>query len=235
MYRTKRGKLRPVARLRELLCVTCVLAIAHWGFADAPIDDQHKFAWGENIGWTNWRDADSGNAGVVIGPTFLGGFIWGENVGWINTGDGSPADGVHYANLDGTDYGVNRDPATDFLFGLAWGENVGWVNFDTSSLGGDRARFDLCLGRFLGYAWGENVGWINLDDSTHYVATILESDCNTNGVEDACDISDGASQDCNTNGLPDECEQDLDGDGLIDDCDDDIDDDGVGNDQDDCK
>ena len=31
-------------------------------------------------------------------------------------------------------------------------------------------------------------------------------DCNTNGVEDACDIGSGASSDINQNGVPDECE-----------------------------
>jgi len=45
------------------------------------------------------------------------------------------------------------------------------------------------------------------------------TDCNSNGIDDAQDISDGTSNDCNTNGVPDECEVDSDGDGVIDDCD----------------
>jgi hypothetical protein len=32
------------------------------------------------------------------------------------------------------------------------------------------------------------------------------ADCNTNGVDDSSDISQGTSADCNSNGLPDECE-----------------------------
>jgi endonuclease I len=44
-------------------------------------------------------------------------------------------------------------------------------------------------------------------------------DCNNNGIDDAEDISTGASQDCDSNGVPDECQTDSDGDGLIDPCD----------------
>ena len=148
----------------------------------SSIDPDHKFAWGENIGWTNWRDADGGADGVAVSDTFLGGFVWAENVGWINAGDGTPDDGVHYGNTDGSDAGVNIDPVTGQLFGLAWGENIGWVNFDTrASLSpfGQQARFDRNDGRFYGYVWGENVGWINLDDNEHYVAKLLlpPTDC----------------------------------------------------------
>jgi hypothetical protein len=51
------------------------------------------------------------------------------------------------------------------------------------------------------------------------------SDCNTNGIEDICDILGGASRDCNSNGIPDECDLDagtsvdLDSDGVPDECD----------------
>ena len=45
------------------------------------------------------------------------------------------------------------------------------------------------------------------------------TDCNTNGVEDATDISSGTSEDCDRNGVPDECEADADGDGVINPCD----------------
>ena len=60
---------------------------------------------------------------------------------------------------------------------------------------------------------------------------VSATDCNTNGIPDACDLACGpsggpcdlpgcgASQDCNTNGAPDECEPDGDGDGVIDACD----------------
>ncbi len=122
------------------------------------VDATNKHAWGENIGWTNWRDANGGTQGVHVGATFLTGFIWCENVGWINTGNGAGP----YANTNNTNFGVNIG-VSGFLNGFAWGENIGWVNFDTQpSLGAQGARFNYTTLRFEGYAWGENVGWINM-------------------------------------------------------------------------
>ncbi len=39
-----------------------------------------------------------------------------------------------------------------------------------------------------------------------YVFFLPAFDCNTNGVPDECDITEGLSRDCNKNGLPDDCE-----------------------------
>ena len=46
-----------------------------------------------------------------------------------------------------------------------------------------------------------------------------ESDCNSNGIPDSCDIASGAAGDCNANSIPDSCELDSDVDGTIDACD----------------
>lgn len=153
-------KTRSIARVIPLLLAVPALA-------QSNIDATSKFAWGENIGWLNWRDANSAADGVRVNATFLEGWIWAENVGWINTGNG----GAPYANTDGSSFGVNIGPG-GFLNGFAWGENIGWINFDTQAAVGAAlgARFDSAAGRFRGYAWGENVGWINLDDGTHFVA-----------------------------------------------------------------
>src|SRR5262249_70818 len=35
---------------------------------------------------------------------------------------------------------------------------------------------------------------------------VAGSDCNANGIPDACDITNGISIDCNANGIPDSCE-----------------------------
>jgi len=150
------------------------------------VDPAHKFAWQENCGWLNWRDANRGAQGARVTATFLSDYIWAENIGWINLGDGTPADGINYANVNGTDIGVNLDPETGDLFGLAWGENVGWINFDTRAALGphaQQAQLDLCENTLLGYAWGENIGWINLDDATHFVG--LGPDCAPGDI--ACD------------------------------------------------
>ncbi|MFT3683635.1 MAG: GC-type dockerin domain-anchored protein [Phycisphaerales bacterium] len=134
------------------------------------IDATNKYSWGENIGWMNWRDAGDpdGMQGVVVHSSFLSGFVWGENVGWINLGDGTPAGvGGQYANVNGTDFGVNRNPANGNLSGYGWGENIGWINFNGGAMATppQPARFDAIAHRFFGYAWGENVGWINLNDA----------------------------------------------------------------------
>lgn len=139
-------------------------------FSETNIDPAQKYAWGENIGWTNWRDAHPTNSGVVVNASYLSGYVWAENAGWINVGNG-PASGPSYANLDGTDFGVNIAPSGD-LSGFAWSENGGWVNFDTSTHSPNQARFDADDWRFRGWVWSENAGWINLDDATNFLEVV---------------------------------------------------------------
>ncbi len=176
-----------------LLGSVTILAVPMAGLlSPSNVDPTHRFGWGENIGWTNWRhDAPNLGDGVSVTPTHLAGMVWAENVGWINLGDGTGP----YRNdqADSTTFGVNIDFTTGDLFGKAWGENIGWINFDTRATQGphgQQARFDFCENRFRGYAWGENVGWINLSDATHFVG--LGPDCMKGDV--ACD---------GTIGLPD--------------------------------
>lgn len=158
--------------------------------AQSNIDPVHKFAWCENVGWTNWLDANGAALGVNVGATFLLGFIWSENAGWINVGNGPPPDGVHYANdpSDSSTFGVNVDLGTGDLFGLAWSENFGWINFDTASLDDGRAQFDACQRRFFGFAWGENIGWINLGEAAAFVGVgpcgFADFDCNSSVRDD---------------------------------------------------
>ncbi|MFQ5805235.1 MAG: hypothetical protein ACE5I3_02155 [Phycisphaerae bacterium] len=197
------------------LTFIAALPLATAASGQSSIHPGYKFAWAENIGWTNWRDANNASAGVAIGPTFLSGFIWAENAGWINIGDGLPADGVHYANHDGSDFGVNLDPDTGDLFGLGWGENVGWINFDTRDKGEQRARFDEMACRFRGYAWAENVGWINLDDEEHFVALLLDGDLDYDGDVDLSDLAQLLGHYGTSSGAAWE-DGDIDGDGDVD-------------------
>lgn len=151
-----------------------MLALAMFGaaaLANSTVHPTNKFAWQENTGWTNWRDANGAAQGVRVHATFLSGWIWGENIGWITVGNGAPGLCNSYANTTGADAGVNILPSGD-LTGYAWAENVGWINFDTRaalSAHGQQARYDAPNARFRGYAWGENIGWINLDHFTHFV------------------------------------------------------------------
>jgi hypothetical protein len=155
-----------------LTIAATALTLAGTAFGQlSNIDATNKFSWGENIGWMNWRDAGNPatSQGAVVHNKFLSGFVWGENIGWINLGDGTPAGaGGQYANVNGTDFGVNRNSTTGNLSGYAWGENIGWINFGGGALAtpAQPARFDRVAQRFFGYAWGENVGWINLNDAT---------------------------------------------------------------------
>jgi len=167
-------------------------------FGASNVNPSHPYAWGENVGWLNWHDANGGLDGACAHSTFLSGFLWAENIGYINLGDGTPANGSRYANAEGSDCGVNIDTNGD-LFGLAWSENVGWVNFDTrSSLRpySQQARFDGTSGRLRGYAWGENIGWVNLDDSATYVAFDVSArgDFDADGDVDLADF--GVFQSC---------------------------------------
>lgn len=169
--------------------------------AQSNIDVTNKSGWGENVGWTNWRDADATNAGIIVGPTFMGGSVWGENVGFISLGDGAPDNGVEYTNLDGSDFGVNIE-ADGKLHGLAWGENIGWINFDGGAMAAppQAARIGCAdppgspLARLTGFVWGENVGWINLSSltvgkfvSVDAATTPIDCDMNHDGVANGAD------------------------------------------------
>lgn len=170
-------------------CVA-LLAAAACAAAQSNVSDTHKYAWQENTGWTNWRDAGSpaGDQGVTIHPSYLTGSIWFENTGWLSVGK-HPLNGtLHYPNLTGADAGVNILAGGD-LAGFAWGENVGWVIFDTGSLGEKRARFDHSSCRFRGYAWGENIGWLNLDDASQYIGSACYADCDLSCSLDVNDFS----------------------------------------------
>ena len=154
--------------MRHQVLTSVLMAAGAVTLAAIPsnVDPAHKFSWSENVGWMNWRDANSTGDGVVVGNDFLSGSIWAENAGWINVGDGAGP----YGNTTGLDFGVNVLTSGD-LDGFAWGENLGWVNFGWAAAANpDRPRLDSAAGRFRGWAWSENAGWINLDDATHFVA-----------------------------------------------------------------
>lgn len=182
----------------RITAIAALMAVTAAASAQSNIDPANAFAWGENIGWTNWQhDTPESGDGVVVQQTFLSGFAWGENVGWMNLGDGSPGDGSAYANVNGDDFGVNLDPVTRELSGLAWGENIGWINFSGGALAdpANPARLDPDGCRLRGYAWGENIGWINLDDGEKFIALVpdfcqqdVRGDANCDGFVNFNDI-----------------------------------------------
>ncbi len=177
----------------SLLAVTLLSPAA---IAQSNVDPNNKFSWSENCGYMNWADAGSpaGMQAAVFSGTFASGFVWMENTGWLNLGDGSPVNGTAYANVNGSDFGVNI-LASGALAGYAWGENIGWVNFTLPSLPpAQQPRLDTGASRLRGYAWGENVGWINLDSIVpgKFVAISVPcpADFNQDGVLNSDDLSD---------------------------------------------
>lgn len=157
-----------------------VCSLVSTALADTTINTTDRYAWGENIGWTNWRtDTGAPGEGAMIGMSYCSGLVWGENVGWIKLGTGTPANGIQYANIDANDFGVNHDGAGN-LSGLAWGENIGWIKFEQVS---GKPRIDFATGKFLGYAWSENCGWIDLgNNGTQFVKTnSIDTGADTDG------------------------------------------------------
>jgi hypothetical protein len=176
--------------MKHLIYTTVIVTLLAAGALSVPSNvlTAEKYAWGENVGWLNWRDANGHLDGVYVGGNFLRGWIWGENIGWINVGNGTGP----YANTDHTDFGLNIDQNNGHLHGMAYGENVGWVNFDGGALASppNPARYDTIAKRTRGYAWAENLGWINLDEITspQFVATAPIKDCDGDGDVDGVDF-----------------------------------------------
>lgn len=109
-----------------------------------PGDLGLKYAYGENIGWINFKPFQG--PGVTVTPSAVTGLAWSENVGWINL---APT------------YGGVLNDGTGRLSGFAWGENVGWINFAPAGGG----VFIDGQGLFSGKAWGENIGWISFSST----------------------------------------------------------------------
>jgi hypothetical protein len=127
------------------VALLAAIALAAAGAAAAEnIDPELKFAYGENVGWINFRPSQG--PGVTVTASAVTGFAWAENVGWINL---SPVAG-----------GVTNDGQGN-LSGFAWGENVGWINFAPTGAG---VRI-TAQGFFVGKAWGENIGWISFNSN----------------------------------------------------------------------
>jgi hypothetical protein len=178
-------------KLSPSLSLTAALLLAPAALAQSNVDPSQKWSWSENTGWMNWRDAGNpaGSQGASLGSTAMSGFVWSENTGWINLGDGSPANGISYANTTGADFGVNV-LADRRLAGLAWSENLGWINLGVHASLPASQQARVQDARLRGYAWSENAGWINLDDSSRYVSFNCPADWNCDGFLDFFDFDD---------------------------------------------
>jgi len=208
----------------KITLLTCASLIwCHAAFAQLPVSPAHKYSWSENAGWMNWFDAANGTGSVRAFDTFLSGAIWMENVGWVTVGNDTPANGVAYANQNGTDFGINQDATTGILTGFAWSENAGWMNFGGGALAtpSKPARISIANPRRLfGYAWSENLGWINLDSAAQFVQlNTCPADLNLDNQVDDTDFVLFAQAydllDCFDPAMPVGCSADFNGDGFV--------------------
>jgi len=172
------------ARL-TLRLTAALLALATSASAQSTINSTHKYAYGANTGWLNFRP--SAVDGVVVGEAFLAGNIYAANFGWIRLGAGTPANGHTYTNASGSDFGVNHD-GTGTLTGYGYSGNIGWVNFGWARANDpNRPHFDLLTGQFSGYAYSANTGWINLAGNLT-TDTLANPDTDGDGMADAWEI-----------------------------------------------
>lgn len=175
---------------KTLLLLTLVAAgLAH---AESTISSTNRHAWAANLGWIDFRpERPSPGDGFRFGEFSCSGYLWSPNIGWIDCGDGTPADGVSYANQDGSDFGVNHYGTGD-LYGLAWAPNAGWINFGWATLdpgNPNRPRVNLVTGEFTGLVWSANGGWINLGGGQLKTISMQIADSDGDGISDAFEIT----------------------------------------------
>ena len=152
--------------------------------AGTTTDPVNRYAYGANIGWTDWT-GDT-NHGAVIGNYLCSGYIYAGNVGWINLGNGSPANGIRYQNNSATDFGVNHDGLGN-LRGFAYSPNIGWINFEATG----NPTVDLRSGVLRGHLWSANCGWIPLTNAFGMLQTdtLSPGALDTNGLPVAWELS----------------------------------------------
>jgi hypothetical protein len=175
-------------RVLSLFLATIVLAKAQ----QSTLGEGDSYAWAANFGWIEMtpHHPNAGD-GFRFGEFVCAGWIWSANTGWIHCGDGTPADGIQYANNSDADYGVNH-VGTGELSGLAWSPNTGWINFGWWTLeptNPDRPRVDLQNGNFTGYVWSANCGWINLGTGILKTDSMPITDSDNDGISDAFEIT----------------------------------------------
>jgi len=161
-----------------------------------------------------WGDDDNGNASGSAYVFHFDGSNWVQQAKLLAS-DGAESDffgnsvsisgdiAVISAHQD-DDNGFNSGSAYVFRF-----DGSNWVE-DAKLLASDGAADDIFGTAVAVSGQGAVIGAPHDDDdgadsgSVYFFGGL--SDCNANGVLDACDIVDGTSPDNNGNGIPDECE-----------------------------
>jgi hypothetical protein len=175
--------------MKIILSIFILALPAH---AQSTLGEGDSYAWGGNIGWIEGiPNRPNTGDGFRFGEFACSGYLWSASTGWIHCGDGTPADGIQYANNSNTDYGVNH-VGTGELSGMAWSANTGWINFGWWILepnNPNRPRVNLQSGDFSGYAWSANCGWINLGTGILKTDSMPVTDSDNDGISDAYEIA----------------------------------------------
>jgi hypothetical protein len=185
--------------MKTLLIITFAVGSLASARCATTINPVNKFAYGANIGWTDWR-GDT-NQGAIIGEYVCSGYIYSANCGWINLGSGAPTNNIQYKNLSANDFGVNHDGLGN-LRGYAYGANIGWINFENIGA----PHLDLKTGKLSGFIYSANCGWIGLSNAVAYVQTdkiASGTDSNSDGIPDAWALQHFGTINLDPNGDPD--------------------------------
>ena len=177
--------LRP---MKTIFLITMAALVAGAKAQQSTLGDGDSYAWAANFGWIEMiPNRPTAGDGFRFGEANCSGWLWSESTGWIHCGDGTPANGISYANANNTDYGVSHY-ADGNLYGLAWSPNTGWINFGwwtDHPEDPNRPHVDLQSGNFSGYVWSANCGWINLGSGYLKTDTMIVTDTDNDGISDA--------------------------------------------------
>jgi len=129
--------LNKIARFIFVASCLVIPTVVSASATNGTIINTPAYAWGENIGWTNFA-AENGNIAVVDGG--LSGYVWTANYGWINLSPGG-------------DFGSVTNDGEGTLGGHAWSALLGPISFtgvtisDTGVFGGTSNGIESTAGR----------------------------------------------------------------------------------------
>ncbi|MDP7005120.1 MAG: hypothetical protein QF718_02785, partial [Phycisphaerales bacterium] len=176
-----------------------------------------------------------GPTSTSINPALYGDFPELEYDSWVTIGamdmTGYPYDnnalmniGIDWTNFEDNGGDVYTDNGVWFVTpDDAQGEPIAFTNQNCEDKYGVLiarvTTFDQNASVYLGalFQGKDNAGTTWQDTAEINITYPVLTDCNENGVDDACDILNGTSYDDNGNGIPDECEfPDCNGNGIDD-------------------
>jgi hypothetical protein len=147
-----------------------LLALAAAGVFAENIVAPNQYAWGERVGWINFKPGTG--PGVTVTNTNVAGYAWGERIGWVSLSCHNDEPGTTCASRG--IWGITNDGAGN-LRGQAWSERDGWISFSChndepgttcASRGNWGVTVNSTTGVFSGQAWGERTGWITFNCAT---------------------------------------------------------------------